>query len=49
MIKYLGSKRVLVPVLGEIFAASRRSGAGRPGIRLVREAIADAFDGLGAA
>ena len=23
MIKYLGSKRVLVPVLGEIFAASR--------------------------
>ena len=33
----------------EIFAASRRSGAGRPGIRLVRDAIADAFDGLGAA
>ena len=23
MIKYLGSKRVLVPVLGEVFAASR--------------------------
>lgn len=29
----------------EIFAASRRSGASRPGIRLVREAIADAFAG----